>query len=198
MTDDARRPHPTARPRSWWQSLPGILTATAALLSAVAGLIVAISQSRGSETQHNTAPATEAASPSNGRAQTPAGPQVQRASGTVTTLPPTSDVRLAGGRLVLRVLTATVEPFNQAMRVLRLRIRFTNNGETFERDYYWTFRLLVDGVPSAPEDRGYNQIEAHSAKELEYAFRVPSSSGRVTLRISNSAGEEAELPFDLP
>ena len=99
---------------------------------------------------------------------------------------------------MLRIVSATVDPFNQTTRVLRLGIRFTNNGETFDRDYYWTFRLLVDGVPRAPEDRGYEQIEAHSAKELEYAFKVPVSPAHVVLRVSKDKGEEADVPFDLP
>lgn len=107
------------------------------------------------------------------------------------------EVRLSGGKLVLKILSAHLEPFNADTRVLRLNIRWTNNGNSFVRNYYWTLRLLADDVSHAPNDSLFEEISAHSAKDLEYAFNVPVNAQRVILKITNDEGEEAEVPFDL-
>jgi hypothetical protein len=173
--------------------VPGILTGIAAIMSAAAGLIVAL-DGRPARTaaQADTRPAARTAA----AAETePASP---RASGSTTiALSNGGEVALSGGKLVLRIVDARIEPFNADTRVLRLLIRWTNNDAAFVRNYWWTLRLVVDGVPRAPDDPGYEQVEARSARELAYAFAVPSSAGRGVLTISNDSGERAELPIDL-
>lgn len=68
-----------SKPQSWWQTLPGILTAVATIITAATGLIVALNQAgvftRGSNTGSNS-PTQAAALP----ADTPA----RRATGVVT------------------------------------------------------------------------------------------------------------------
>jgi hypothetical protein len=185
--------------RNWWQTIPGVLTALAAVISAVAGLIVALNGRPAVRSPERTEPSrTERTLPTTASSTAAdARPAGQRALTGAVTLPSDPEVRLSGGKLVLRIVSARVEPFNAEERVLRLSIRWTNDDKSFVRNYWWTLRLVVDGVSRAPEDWGYEQVEAHSARELPYSFKVPAAAGRVVLAISNDSGERAELPLEL-
>lgn len=59
------------------------------------------------------------------------------------------------------------------------------------------FRLLVDGVPRAP-DSGLNLVVGGGAAlEGEVAFEVPADAKQLTLRLINSAEASADLPLTL-
>ncbi len=195
--DGSRRP-------SWWQTLPGVLTAVAAVISAVAGLIIALNgRSAGDETSQespvNLSPLPPREGATSGIGAAPAA--TTRATTAARTLdarafPEGTTLTLSGGNLILDILSARLEPFNADMRALRFKIRFTNNGKTFERSYYLTLRLVADGVPRAPTEPPWEQIEAQSARELEYVFEVPANARTTLLRVSKDP-ESMELPIDL-
>ncbi|MFN0112813.1 MAG: hypothetical protein ACKVZH_28470 [Blastocatellia bacterium] len=72
-------PDSTPKPHSWWQTLPGILTAVAAIITASTGLIVALNQagafSSTSTTESSTPTLTAVVSPS------PSSPEISAATG---------------------------------------------------------------------------------------------------------------------
>ena len=55
---------------------------------------------------------------------------------------------------------------------------------------------MADGVPRAPTEPPWEQIEAQSALELEYVFEVPANARTTLLRVSKDP-EAMELPIDL-
>ena len=103
---------------------------------------------------------------------------------------------MGGGQHVFTILSARLDPFNAETRALRLKVQFLNNSSALDRTYYSTFRLLVDNLPLAPVDAPLEQIEALSAIDVDYTFRVPASARQAVLRIGWNE-EVSEIPIDL-
>src|SRR6476659_6915945 len=107
--------------RGWWQTLPGILTGLAAIITAVTGLIVAFNHDGSRSGQAGTASSQSAS----GSATRGSGPQSQSAdaaggSGAQSiSLPALNRVRLGGGDAVITILSAQIEPIDAGRRSLK-------------------------------------------------------------------------------
>jgi TIR domain len=64
---------------------------------------------------------------------------------------------------------------------------------------FWNdqFRLLVDGVPRAPDSDLNLVVEGGSARDGEVAFEVPTSAKALVLRIQYAADAVADLPLKM-
>jgi hypothetical protein len=180
------------RSTPWWQTIPGALSALAAVLTAITGLIVVL---RPAPTERTAAPpavshvengVVAASTPSN------ATPRAARQ----LALPNPVEVRLAHGDTVVRVLSARLEPYNTNARSLVLTVRYTNNGRYPANFWTATFRLLVDDVPRAPTNDLNKVVDGQSAAEGDVVFEIPATTRRVTLRIL-SGDEHADVPLDV-
>jgi hypothetical protein len=64
---------------------------------------------------------------------------------------------------------------------------------------FWdsAFRLLVDGVPRAPDSSLNELVSGNAAKEAEISFQVPRSARGLVLRVIHheSVGDIADLPL---
>jgi hypothetical protein len=195
MEESAPKSGGAGKPVSWWHTLPGVLTALAAVITAVTGLVVAVRSS--------DAPASEPGPPAAVAAQPASGPQPSVPSiafvpaGGATALPSGMEVRLAGGDVAIRILSARIEPFNREKRSLVFLVRHTNNSRYPHNFWVRSYRLVVDGAPRAPTNQLNELVDAQSAKDGEVVFEVPVGAAGVQLRIS--AGDEGtEIPFVLP
>ena len=122
-----------SRPRrwwEWWQTLPGILTASAGIITAVAGLIVALHQAgffeRGSKTDSLVTSVKNepiSKSPESKKAEKPAvlgtspSPAEKSPSDHVkqpnsVALPADTEIRARNGEIVYKILAAYVEPYS--------------------------------------------------------------------------------------
>jgi hypothetical protein len=195
-SDEAESEKPKLQ--SWLQTLPGFLTAVAAVITAVTGLTVAVYQIR--DSQGSAPSGSEQASPEKPDAaasQTPSGDGGTQQS---LALPAGMEVKLAGGDIVYKILSARLEPYNAEKDTLRFTIRCTNNGPVDMNFWDDSFRLLVDSVPRAPISGLDEVVEGRSAKEGEVVFEVPARENKVVLQISAptpSGSETTEIPFDL-
>jgi len=126
-----------------------------------------------------------------------------RASGRVESaralvVPADATLTLPRQNVALTVLSGTLEQLNAETRLLSLHIRVANHGtRSFYRTYYSTLRLVVDGVPRAPNDSLYEQVETSSAREFDYRFDVPAASTRAVLRIIDD-DQTDEIQLDIP
>jgi hypothetical protein len=195
---------PNAEVKSWWQTLPGILTAFAAAITAVTGLIVAVRPARSPaesrppiETSSTGASgATTGASVTSPPSTTTQGRSTPATAQAIRP-PSPSQVKLARGDIVIDILRGRVEPYNATTRSLALRIRLTNNGNYGVNFWASSFRLVIDGVPRAPTN-GLNEIvDGHAAKDGDVIFDVPDDARSVALRLVWSE-EQTDVPLDLP
>jgi len=188
---------------SWWQTIPGMLTGLAAVITAVTGLIVAFNHTgnrseqvppSSSSVSGGTSPALPAASPAPSRAPgaVPAAGRPQAIA-----LPALNRVTLAGGAAVITILSAQVEPLDLDRRALKFVVRYTNAGRYPANFWSASYRLIVADVPRAPTNFLDEVVDGDSAKEGDVVFELPNSVKDVVLQIS-SGDEKSRIPLKLP
>lgn len=193
------------KPQSWWQTVPGILTATAGIITAVTGLIVALQQAGVIDTvtkhvpqaSNNTRTPLEATKPSAAPGTIPstATPSSTGQPGQYPlTLAAGTEVRL--GSAGYKILAARLDRRNVEKLALRFTVRMTNDGGYPANFWDNTFRLLVDGVPRAPVSGLDKVVQGHSAEEGDVEFVIPAATQSVVLRIQHP-DESTEIPVDL-
>jgi len=187
---------------SWWQTIPGMLTGLAAVITAVTGLIVAFNHtgSRSEQVPPSSSSVSGGTSPAS-----PASPAPSRAPGAVPAagrpqaiaLPALNRVTLAGGAAVITILSAQVEPLDLDRRALKFVVRYTNAGRYPANFWSASYRLIVADVPRAPTNFLDEVVDGDSAKEGEVVFEVPMNVKDVVFQIS-SGDEKSRVPFKLP
>ena len=189
-----------SRGQSWWQTIPGVLTGLAAVITAVTGLIVAFNHTgnRSEDVRPSSASAASGGT-------SPVSPEPSRSPGAVPAagraqaiaLPALNRVTLAGGAAVITILSAQVEPLDLDRRALKFVVRYTNAGRYPANFWSASYRLIVDDVPRAPTNLLDEVVDGDSAKEGEVVFELPMSVTDVVLQIS-SGDEKSRVPFKLP
>jgi hypothetical protein len=185
--------------QSWWQTVPGILTGIAAIITAVTGLIVVLNRA-GSRTEERVTPSSQSVpvgapsrSPAESRAPNPTG----GGDAQPVVLPALNRLRLAGGDAVVTILSAQVEPIDAERRSLKLVVRYMNAGRYPANFWSDSYRLIVNDVPRAPTNLLDEVVNGDSAKEGDVVFEVPVSAKDVVLQIS-SGDEKSRVPLKLP
>ena len=206
-------------PKSWWQTLPGIITGLTAIVTALAGLVVAIQQTGwlgpGTQTPPSRPPATTPAPPASAPPATPAPasappapgaapPSASRGASAPATaarapvpvaLPALRDYRFSGATITL--LKGEVVPRTTESDELRFRLRMMNH-DRFDKNFWdQSFRLILDGVPIAPESGLNELVPGESAKDGDVFFVIPRGTAAVHLRI-RIGEKDTEIPLDLP
>ncbi|MDO9313423.1 MAG: hypothetical protein Q7T97_02625 [Burkholderiaceae bacterium] len=94
------------------------------------------------------------------------------------------------------VLSLTPEAGATAERWrLRLRVRLATNPNSGGMNFWdSSFRLLIDGVPRAPDSTLNEVVESGAAKDGDLVFSVPWTAQALALRVMHY-GETTELPF---
>ena len=182
---------------SWWQTIPGILTGVAALITAVTGLLVVFNRTgnRSEDVRPSTVSESRGTPPASPAASRPAG--APAAASRPVALPAINRVSLVGGAAVHTILSAQVEPLDQERRALKFVVRYTNGGRYPANFWSASYRLIVDDVPRAPTNFLDEVVEPDSAKEGDVVFELPVSVKDVVLQIS-SGDEKSRIPLKLP
>ncbi len=190
---------------SWWQTVPGILTAIAGLISAVAGLLVALHQvgllGNKEKAAVGSIPATTSGDLARSRENVnKPDPSValHSAKAYSITFPSGSEVMLRSRRAdgTYKILAALVNNKNTRTLSVTFSVRLTNTGRSDLGFWSDSFRLIIDGVPRAPTNFLNTLVEARSAKEGDVIFDMPESAGSLVLSVAN--GEDtANIPLRL-
>ena len=188
--------------KSWWQTLPGLLTAAAAIITALTGLLVAVHQAgllgRGSQaptqTQSKPQPAAESPRPIDTQSAVSA-PSASVTSSRPLSLPETTQVR--SGDAVYRLLSARLEPYSPNKVSLRLSVRMTNNGRFPTNFWSDSFRLLVDGSLQAPTNDLNEIVSSNSAKDGDVEFVIPVSISTVGLQMGDVGDGKPAISINL-
>jgi hypothetical protein len=188
--------------RSWWLTLPGILTGLAGLISAFTGLIVAVQQLR--PTSHPATATTQASAlgTKSPAANTSAATVVADRTGASGASSPVvvsfSEGRHAQiGAYRYDVLAATARAGNPGELGLVLRVRMTNGGSFGANFWSATFRLRLGASISAPTNMLDDVVAGGTTDVGEVDFTIPSSARRVTLLVGDDASKAVALPISL-
>ncbi|SCK07078.1 hypothetical protein VAR608DRAFT_0119 [Variovorax sp. HW608] len=182
--------------KSWWQTLPGLIASLTAATTAFAGLLVALKQVGwiGSP-QPPAAPAPQQQQSSSTPSPAPAAPVAAAAPAShPVTLPELREYKLDTATFTL--LSATLSPQTAEKDALRIQIRMMNNNSYDANFWDRSFRLMLDGVPVAPESDLNELVPARSAKEGAVLFALPRATANVKLEISYG-NEQTLIPLAL-
>ena len=184
---------------SWWQTMPGMLTATAAIITALGGLLLALYQvgliGGKAATSAQSQPAVTAQSYSD--TAKPIASSSNNTKNSVT-FPSGATVKFHynRGSGSYEILTAQADRRSLGKLGLTLNIRMTNNGPYDVGFWSDSFRLLVDGVPRAPVSRLNELVDARSAKEGAVEFEMPETVKSLALQVL--VGDKPEVTADMP
>jgi len=191
---------------SWWQTLPGIITAVTATLTALTGLIVAVNQTGWFGPRTPPAVTTSSAPPPSAppgpiasapSAQAPprsTSPLPSPGSTAAVGLPALRDYRL--GDVTFTVRQAEVAPRTSEKDTLQVRLRLSNHQRTDANFWDSSFRLIVDGVPVAPVGGLNEVVPGQAAKDGDVLFVIPHGTTGATLTITH-ANDSTEIPLQL-
>jgi hypothetical protein len=188
-------PKPESESKGWWQTLPGLLTAAAGIITAITGLLVAVHQTGlfdrashpAAQTQTQTNPDPSGAS----------SPPPAATSGASQTLPLPQDTEMRSGQAVYKLLSARVDPYSPGKVSLHLTVRMTNN-DRFDANFWAaSFRLLVGGSLEAPTNNLDDLVSAHSTKEGDIEFVIPENVSTAGLQMGDVGDGKPTLSISL-
>lgn len=194
---------------SWWSTLPGILTAIAAVITAVTGLVLGLGQlgvfdrqSAGDEADgvvtstadpgagSNTA--SDSATESTAATGSASAGAPQAASAWTVTLPEQRSYR--SGDIEYTLLDASARPEIDDQLAMEITIRCTSYSRYGTNFWDANFRLNADGINIAPNS-GLNEIcEGDSSTTGVVRFVFPAEVRDPVLRMKFYEGE-SEAPL---
>jgi hypothetical protein len=171
-----------------------MLTAVAALVTAVGGLLIAMHQVgliggrpprdplAADAAAADARPASKTAGDAADGAAASAGAPSAPGAPAPTITPATAEVRV--GEYRYRILDTRVERAQDDSLELRLRVRLTNESRYPVNFWDDSFRLVADGVPLAPVGGLNLAVDGEAAKEGTVRFVFPASARELALRVS--------------
>ena len=182
-----------AKAQSWWQTLPGILTASAGIITAITGLILAVNQLQPLWKSEATGSAKMIAS----------APVLK---GTVSAVSfPLSEARIAerietaDRDLAYKILSASLSQSKDLKNFLTITfaVRFTNNGTSYVIPNARFFRLLADGDAIAPENMPDPFVNSGNSKVLTMTFLFPDTTRSAQLQVGEIDQKTMRFPLSL-
>ncbi len=185
--------------KAWWQTLPGILTATAAILTAFTGLLVALNQIGVFHRTHAPAAAQNGASvtpvaASDSGSQATANPAAG-SPGTSLALPANAELRTQ--EAIYTLLAARVSPYAPGQVALDCTVRMSNLSAYDANFWASSFRLSVNGVLETPSNDLDEIVPGSSAKEAEVEFVIPANASTVGLQMGDVGEGKPALALHL-
>ncbi|MBS0341440.1 MAG: hypothetical protein JSS56_13000 [Proteobacteria bacterium] len=198
--------------KSWWQTLPGLITSLAAAITAIAGLLVAIKQTdwfgppsasvafqpSTPQTPSSSEPVARPAPHEVSQGETSPSSRSELAPAYRVELPALRDYQLgpASTRATFTLLNAQVSPQSSEKDSLRVQVRMTNH-DRFDHPFWdQSFRLRINGVPAAPESALDELVPALAAKEGTVIFSIPRGTPGGNLEI-NYLEDTTSIPLVL-
>jgi hypothetical protein len=193
--DSAKTPDP--KPQNWWQTLPGLITAIATIITAIAGLLAVLNQTDIFHPKPSK-PGESAVSPSatSPPPALPEGATPPSITNTAKLLPSGQEVKLQGDTYIYKILEARLEPASTEHNLLKFKVRVTNNDRYDMNFWDRSFRLAINGIRQAPTNTLNEIVESQSSKEGEVVFEIPVNTQEATLQIMYGESK-TDIPFDL-
>jgi hypothetical protein len=194
---------PEAESKPWWQTLPGLLSAGAAIITAATGLLIALHQTGFFDRGHQAPTQSESRPQPVGEKTQAVGAQSAASHPAASTpspgslkLPEMSQVRV-GDAIIYKLVSARVEPILPGKVSLRLTVRLTNNGRYDTIFGTSSFRLLVDGYLQAPTNNVSEVVASNSSRVDDIEFQVPANVSTVGLQMGDVGEGKGTIDLNL-
>lgn len=188
--------------KGWWQTLPGVLTAVAAVITAIAGLVAALhqtglfdsSQAKPVIARSDPKPPETSKQPPVA-AGAPGAAASQEAAPHNAALPSGQQVRI--GQVVYNIRSIGVDRYAPGKRLLVFQVQMTNNDRYDANFWDRSFRLLVGNQPQAPTNELNQLVASHAAMDGTVEFVVADDVSEVVLQIGDPDNDAATIPIRL-
>jgi hypothetical protein len=193
MSEEAKEEVKEGQPHSWWQTLPGVLTAIAGTLTAVTGLIVAISQSGPLFKREPTGTASVSASPTTTKGS------IVSVSFPLSEVHAVDYIGTADRDLAYKIVAASLSRSNlvRGMANITFVIRVTNNSRAGYTVNARFFRLIADGDVIAPEGFISTTLFEGNSGQTSVSFYFPETTKNVQLQVGEIDEKTIRLPLSL-
>ncbi|MGA9669706.1 MAG: hypothetical protein WBQ94_10875 [Terracidiphilus sp.] len=188
-------PDPESGSKRWWQTLPGLLTAGAAVITALGGLLVAIHQSGFFDRNPQPPALTQSASRPNEAKGAAVSVTAEDVTARPITLPEITEV--ASRQTVFKLLSVRLYPYSLDKVSVRFTVRMTNNGDDPANFWAASFRLSTNGSLQSPSNDLNKVVPAHSAQEGDVEFLVPANLSSVGLQMGDVGDGKPSIAIDL-
>lgn len=198
--------------KRWWETVGGLMTGIAALITAVTGLIVAVYTLDRSEnpSSSSVAPGPTATSTLSEPGRTAdkaqgisAAPHTSVAARPVRpiTLPENSKYVLGPEGLTARyeLQSAVISTYTTEGDILRIHVRFTNLSENQNSRMNFgskLFRLVIDEQSLRPKENFNYSVYSKKVREEDVLFLISKGVKQARLKIGNNV-DGVDVPLDL-
>jgi hypothetical protein len=180
----------------WWTTLPGVLTGTAALVTALTGLAVGLGQLGviGGADADGSSQARPAVSSGTAASAAPSATAVRPVAAMTTTLPLGQPFRI--GEASYELLDALVRPDADGLLALELSVRMTKH-TPFDANFWDdSFRVVV-GPDVYAASGGLNELVAgQSSGTGDVLVLVPDTTRQAEL-VLRFRGDSRTVPFEI-
>lgn len=195
---------PNTGSKGWWQTLPGLFTAIAAIITAFTGLVVAIGglgifhRSPSPPSRSPTTSSSQGPSSSGGAA--PAGSETEHrvnADPSARSVPLPAMTQVTSGTSVYKLLSLQAVSYSPDKISLHFTIRMTNNGSDPSNFWSSSFRLRVGDSLQAPVNALDELVDPNSSKEGAVEFVIPAATSKVGLQMGDVGKDRPDITIQL-
>ena len=188
--------------KSWWNTLPGVLTAVAAVIAAATALVSTLHQTGwiGAKAPASLSTANGAAAASTSLASPGTGPTSPAPSATTApgTIPLPAQTTFTYGKLSYQILSARVAHPTPDTLSLKFTVRMTSDDQYEANFWDASFRLRVNGVLQAPVSNLNKVVAGNSSTDGVVEFVVPRGTAQVELQMGEVGNGKPGVAMVLP
>jgi len=187
-----------AEEKSFWTTLPGIITGLAAIVTAVTDLIVALNgagifrkSAAGNQSSTETKTVVRKA------ADSLPGKQADQHRFVEKLKPVFSMIEVKIEDHEYKILGSSLEAITPEINLLKIKIKYKNNSN-YSPATFWNegFRLAIDGSLTAPSGDLSELVERHAELANTVTFEVPNNAKNLALHILD-VGKDISIPIEL-
>jgi len=175
--------------KSWWSTLPGIITSIAGALTAITGLIIALNQA-GCFKNHDRLETNTQKQSSDSSITRESNATKKENVNTNSSREINIDkkpihlIGLHGGKIRYDILSATLESYNPQNQLLSIHFRVYDESGYGQNILGSEFILFINNLPTATNSDAHVYVSPNAAAETTATFQVPLNTQNVVLKIS--------------
>jgi len=192
------------KPKSWWETIPGIVTAIATVITAIAGLILALNQAgligqHSGDSPSNKVVENRSAS-TRPEKDVPSGAVEQQPISRAATSDKPSDLKaeiislpdkIKVGPVLYQLSSGQIHDYSEGKKLFKFHLRVINTEATYGYNISGdNFRVYLDDIPISPNDFPIEVVDFESSKEGDVSFVLPADARLFRLQLGYVRSED--------